>query len=144
MNLLNKAACGCGDSDCNRFGLVRYRRGERICNKECVGQCCINGRNKKVGTKRQREAAKAIGQRVYGLGAGNEENWTACWRTEVKADRQAQSVEVFFRRTYLQSDEGRAFGDIRPFVPIANVNGRLFAVIPLDEMDNAVEAWVNR
>jgi hypothetical protein len=112
--------------------------------KGCPGAASTRSQHSLRGNKSQRKVARRLGVTLYGLGPGAEQNWRACWRTEVKDDQRSRSIDTFYRSTKAQSDKDKGLGDIRPFVPIAVHDGREYAVIPMEQMDNALIAWAER
>jgi hypothetical protein len=140
-----KGDCNCGMEECTEYG--SYRKRESSNGKLCVTTCtacrsCRNGLNSKRGNSAQRKAARTLTNLGKGTGAGGEERWRFVWRTEVKNDEQAQQVEEFYRRTRDQSDEHKAYGDPRIFVPIAMCGSTAYVVVPILKFEDAAYAWI--
>ncbi len=94
---------------------------------------CRNRRNRRKGLTKQRKARKALGVptgRFHGQN-GNEENWRACFRAEVKAGKQVESLTARFLAAEKQSDGNRAMGDNRPFLFVAMPDGSSDGVVAM-------------
>lgn len=70
VNLKNKIDCGYDEEACTAHGMPAsngvWVKGSCICRR------CLNGQNKKLGTRAQRTVASQLGLYGGGLGAGSE------------------------------------------------------------------------
>lgn len=112
--------CGCGAE-----GTKVRKNGHLVrCDPSgCVS--CRNGRNRRTGQAKQRQARKAL--RVpaskHAGRLGNEENWLGELRVEVKSGAQCKPAATRFLKDEGQSDASRPVGDVRPFVNVLMPDG---------------------
>jgi hypothetical protein len=110
----------CGEESCGEW--MMPKPGKHA--KHCVCQRCKKGNNRTNGLAKQVEIAKTFAvPGVSTLHPGNEENWRAAIRMEVKSGMsECGPLMNFYRRTRAQSDLHKALGDIRAYGSIGVVD----------------------
>jgi hypothetical protein len=141
-----KGECGCG---CGAFGTLKRPSadGTRCVARQCKCKRCIGRANKRRGQAKQRQAAKALGVKLGGLGAGHEENWRAAFRTEVKATkRHAGPVHTAYLDMRAQSEASRPIGDHRPFVATVMPPGVSYGllIVRTDDLSAVIQAFIDQ
>lgn len=115
----------CNLPDCPKFGLLgkAARDGKRRV-KGCNDPVARGKRNRTKGDNKARKARRALGLAATGkAGTRHEEHWGGMFRVEVKAGAQVYPIATRFNNAKAQSDESKAFGDVRPFAMIAMPDG---------------------
>lgn len=124
------------------FGGGRESRDGKFRVKACLDPVGQGKANKRSGQKAQKNIARRLGVEV-GMGGGNEENWRAGLRVEVKSGAQAGPVITRYLAAKTQSDASRAFGDHRPFGFFAVHQGLELLVVDVNDLPNVLEALAN-
>lgn len=114
--------CPCSDVNCNVMGrpLTKMSRDGlyHVVRCRCISH--RNGRNRKNGLTAQRKAARAIGVPASnGFLPANEEQFGGAVRMESKSGAIVRPMFTAFWKAWLQSDQARALGDMRPIVVMA-------------------------
>lgn len=115
----------CNLPECPKFGLLgKAGRDGRRRVKGCNDPVARGKRNRTKGDNKARKARRALGLSATGkAGTRHEEHWGGMLRVEVKAGAQVHAIATRFNHAKGQSDEAKAFGDVRPFAMIAMPDG---------------------
>lgn len=107
---------------CPIFGLLLKpgRDGKRRI-KGCGDPSARGKRNRAKGDSKARRARKRLG--IGGANTRHEEHWGGHLRIEVKAGNQVEPIATRFNAAERQSAQGKAIGDIRPFIMVAMPDG---------------------
>jgi hypothetical protein len=127
----------CNLDGCPKFGtLGREGRDGKRRVKGCNDPVARGKRNRTKGDNKARIARRKLGLSATGnVGTRHEEHWGGMLRVEVKAGAQVTPIATRFNAAKGQSDEAKAFGDVRPFAMIAmpdNSSGGI-VLMTLDE-----------
>lgn len=121
----------CNIEGCPKFGLLTRpgRDGKRRV-RGCNDPAARGKRNRAKGDSKARRARKKLGLSATGkAGSRHEEHWGGMFRAESKAGAQVGPIATRFYAAKSQSDEAKAFGDIRPFIMIAMPDGHSDGII---------------
>lgn len=135
----NLGVCGCG---CQIEGVLRvkpWRDGVR-CVRTCTCNRCRGRRNRSKGQRGQAKASTALGMPRSTIRVGHEEFSGGTVRWEHKDGAQAKPIITRFRLSEAQSEAARATGDHRPFVATFGHDGRLLAVVDVNDLPEVVAA----
>jgi hypothetical protein len=115
----------CNLSECPKFGLLgKVARDGKRRVKGCNDPVARGKRNRTKGDNKARIARRKLGLAATGnAGTRHEEHWGGVLRVEVKAGAQIVPIATRFNAAKGQSDQAKAFGDIRPFAMIAMPDG---------------------
>ena len=127
----------CSLPDCPKFGtLGRVGRDGNRRVKGCNDPVARGKRNRAKGDSKARKARRKLG--LSGANTRHEEHWRGALRVEIKAGAQIQPIATRFNLARLQSNEGKAVGDIRPFAMVAMPDGESDGIILMSLSDFAV------
>lgn len=88
----------------------------------CVCRRCLGKRSRAKGDLKARQARKALN--IPGANTRHEELLGGLVRWESKAGAQVKPMWTAFLKAENQSEQARPFGDTRPFVMTASVDGQ--------------------
>lgn len=118
----------CSIEGCPRFGLLgRAGRDGKRRVKGCGDPVARGKRNRAKGDSKARSARRRLG--LSGSNTRHEEHWRGMLRVEIKAGSQVGPIATRFDAARNQSDEAKAFGDIRPFAMVAMPDGRSDGIV---------------